>query len=85
MTAAQVAHTDWCDGRHTRDGVKRCTRWIGAVQAIHVYVSGAVGEPPQVLVDGALSRLNVSDAQVLHGLIGEAIRIAGGEPAEVEP
>lgn len=84
MTAA---HTDWCEQNHGRDGGRRCIRKIGMIRSIHVYVSGLYGNPPSVLVDsnGALMRLEASDAQTLHELIGEAIQVAGGELAEDEP
>jgi hypothetical protein len=79
-----TAHTDWCEQKHARDGLKRCSKWIGRVDRIHVYVSGVVDGPPQVLVDGngALSRLSVDDALVLHELIGRVFRVAR---SEVEP
>jgi hypothetical protein len=83
-TVAPTPHVDWCDGTHTRDGLKRCSKRIGTIRGVHVYVSVAAGGLPQVLVDsnGALSRLSVEDAEVLHGLIGTAIRVARGELVE---
>ncbi len=81
-----TAHTDWCEQNHDRDGTRRCVRKIGMIRGVHIYVSGEPGQPPQVLVDsnGALVRFEASDARVLHWLIGEAIRVAGGELMEVE-
>ncbi len=71
-------HTDWCEQKHDRDGIKRCVRRIGMIRGIHVYVSGLFGQAPTVLVDsnGALMRLEAADAETLRELIGDAIQVA---------